>query len=134
MGSKDIICTLHKKYDDDRRKLYELKKGNAKVDIVLNSLCMLIYGKKRAKKAIIENTKARDNIKDYIAIIENKCVIIFRIDQYLYDVLNDIDIKLKSENYYDVLDAYSEITRYIIKSLNSMHANSANNKNTSAND
>ena len=54
MGSKDIICTLHKKYDDDRRKLYELKNGNAKVDIVLNSLCMLIYGKKELRKLLLK--------------------------------------------------------------------------------
>ena len=66
--------------------------------MLLDYFCLLVYNKKRAKGAIIENAKICENIKNYINIIENK-------------------------KYHEVLREYSKITGYIIKSLNSYSAN-----------
>ena len=66
--------------------------------MLLDYFCLLVYNKKRAKGAIIENAKICENIKNYIKIIENK-------------------------KYHEVLREYSKLTGYIIKSLNSYSAN-----------
>ena len=72
--------------------------------MLLDYFCLLVYSKKRAKDAIIENVKTRENIKNYIKTIENKSICLFKIEKYLlYDVLDDIYIELKNKKYHEVL-------------------------------
>ena len=102
--NKNIISSIRKIYTDDKTKLCELKKTNTKIDMLLDYFCLLVYSKKRAKDAIIENVKTRENIKNYIKTIENKSICLFKIEKYLlYDVLDDIYIELKNKKYHEVL-------------------------------
>ena len=112
--NKNIMSSIRKIYTDDRTKLYKLKKTNTKIDMLLDYFCLLVYNKKRPKGAIIEKAKVRENIKSYIKIIENKSICLFKTEEFLYDVLDDIHIELKNKKYHEVLCEYSKITGYII--------------------
>ena len=49
-----------------------------------------------------------ENIKNYIKTIENKSICLFKIEEYLYDVLDDIHIELKIKN---IMKYYANIQK-----------------------
>ena len=72
--NESIKGSLNKIYHDNRVKLYEFKKVNDKLNLLLDHICLFIFNKKAKKESIIENVNVTSNIKEYTAIIDNKRV------------------------------------------------------------
>ena len=131
--NKNIMNSLSKLYSNDRIKLYELKKVNANVNLLLGHTYLLIYNKKRDKESIIENAKVFENIKKYVKFIDLKFVKVVNIEKYLYETIDIIHNKFKYKQCYGILNEFSKITIYIIKSLKNTYNNSTKKKIASDN-
>ena len=126
--NKNIMNSLSKLYSNDRIKLYELKKVNANVNLLLGHTYLLIYNKKRDKESIIENANLFENIKKYVKFIDLKFVKVVNIEKYLYETIDIIHNKFKYKQCYGILNEFSKITIYIIKSLKNTYNNSTKKK------
>ena len=131
--NNNIMNSLSKLYSNDRIKLYELKKVNANVNLLLGHTYLLIYNKKRGKESIIENAKVSENIKKHVKFIDLEFVKVVNIEKYLYETIDIIHNKFKYKQCYGILNEFSKITIYITKSLKSTYNNFSKKKIASDN-
>ena len=133
---KNIMSTFNKVHDNKRIRLNQLKKINSNANMLFDSLAKHFFNKKIIYESIIENTNVTKNIKKYIKIIDNKLVCIANIEQYLYDVVDDIHDKIKNKKHNDAHTELLKIKKYTMKPMKDMcnyHANKKTNKKTTKN-
>ena len=131
--NKHILTSLNKKCSDIRVKLSEFKKVNDKLNLLLEGICLFMFNKKRKKESIIENVNVLHNITEHTALIDNKCVCLGEIHEYLYENINDIHDNIKNKKYEKVLADLLLIQKHTFKSINRMHKYNLNKKITKDN-
>ena len=96
---KNIASTLSAIYHDDiDTQSNKLKEVNDKLNLILNSTYKIIFNKKVVKEQIILDAKASISIRKYTPIIDNKCVCISEIEEYLSINIDICVIILKIKN------------------------------------
>ena len=124
--NESIQGSLNQIYHDNRVKLYEFKKANDKLNLLLNHICLFIFNKKSKKESINENVNVTSNIKECTAIIHNKRVCLGNIEENLYETIDDIHANINDKEYEQVLVDLLSIHKYILKSINKMYAHTKN--------
>ena len=92
-----------------------------------------MFNKKRKKESIIENVNVLHNITEHTALIDNKCVCLGEIHEYLYENINDIHDNIKNKKYEKVLADLLLIQKHTFMSINRMRTYNENRKITPAN-
>ena len=131
--NKHILTSLNKKYSDNRVKLNEFKKVNDKLNLLLEGICLFMFNKKRKKESIIENVNVLHNITEHTALIDNKCVCLGEIHEYLYENINDIHVSIKNKKHEKVHANLLMIQKHTFMSINRMHIYNVNKKTTAVN-
>ena len=92
-----------------------------------------MFNKKIKKESIIENVNVLHNITEHTALIDNKCVCLGEIHEYLYENINDIHDNIKNKKYQKVLTSLLLIQKHTFMSINRMRIHNVNKKITAVN-
>ena len=85
-----------------------------------------MFNKKVKKESIVENVNVVNNI-------DNKCVCLRDIHEYLHENINDTHNNIKNKKYEKVLADLLLMQKHTFKSINRMHKYNVNKKITNAN-
>ena len=85
-----------------------------------------MFNKKIKKESIVENVNVLNDINEHTAIIDNKCVYLGDIHEYLYENINGVRTSIKNKKYEKVLTDLLFIQKHTFVSINRMHAYNEN--------
>ena len=99
------------------------------MNLLLDHICLFVFNKKTKKESFIENVNGTSNIKEYTAIVDNKCVCLGNTEEYLYETIDDKQININNKEYVKVLVDLLSIHQYILRSKYKMYMHTKNNAN-----